>query len=47
MFTQQIWLSSSTPGSGLEFSGLSPGHIKDFKHGTYCSSACACYNEHE
>ena len=28
-----------------EVSGSSPGHTKDFKNGTYCSSACACHNE--
>ena len=28
-----------------EVSGSSPGHTKDFKNGTYCSSACAGHNE--
>ena len=30
-----------------EVSGSSPGHTKDFKNGTYCSSACAGHNELE
>ena len=30
-----------------EVSGSSPGHTKDLKNGTYCSSACAGHNELE
>jgi hypothetical protein len=30
-----------------EVSGSSPGHIKYFKNGTNCSSACAGHNELE
>ena len=30
-----------------EVLGSSPGHTKDFKNGTYCSSASAGYNELE
>ena len=30
-----------------EVPGSSPGHTKDFKNGTHCSSACACNNELE
>ena len=44
---QQIQLSSSTPGTGWEVSGSSPGHNKDFKNATHCYSACAGHNELE
>ena len=37
----------SHPDLDGEVSGSSPGHIKVFKNGNYCSSACADHNELE
>ena len=40
-------LELAHPDLDGEVSGSSPGHSKDLKNSTYCSSACAVYNELE
>ena len=35
------------PDLGGEVSGSSPGHTKDYKNGTYCTSAYTGHNELE